>query len=115
MGILSQELNLQNVELNLTSIEEDLDLQLPIVIKSSFAKSLKIVIPWTSLLSLPIGVYIDNLDIEIGDKVFMFLLYDLFPLVLPDYFSRFHYTALFWICRRFSVYNVLYLPFYPPP
>ena len=77
MGILSQELNLQNVELNLTSIEEDLDLQLPIVIKSSFAKSLKIVIPWTSLLSLPIGVYIDNLDIEIGDKVFMFLLYDL--------------------------------------
>lgn len=71
MGILSQELNLQNVELNLTSIEEDLGLQLPIVIKSSFAKSLKIVIPWTSLLSLPIGVYIDNLDIEIGDKVFV--------------------------------------------
>lgn len=77
MGILSQELNLQNVELNLTSIEEDLGLQLPLVIKSSFAKSLKIVIPWTSLLSLPIGVYIDNLDIEVGDKVFAFFLCDL--------------------------------------
>ena len=65
------------MELNLTSIEEDLGLQLPVVIKSSFAKSLKIVIPWTSLLSLPIGVYIDNLDIEIGDKVFAPLLCDL--------------------------------------
>ena len=77
MGILSQELNLQNVELNLTSIEEDPGLQLPLVIKSSFAKSLKIVIPWTSLLSLPIGVYIDNLDIEVGDKVFALSLCDL--------------------------------------
>lgn len=69
MGILSQELNLQNVELNLTSIESDLGLKLPFVIKSSFAKSLKIVIPWTSLLSLPVGVYIENLNIELEDKV----------------------------------------------
>jgi singapore isolate B (sub-type 7) whole genome shotgun sequence assembly, scaffold_0 len=66
---LSQELNLQNVELNLTSLENDLGIALPIVIKSSFAKSLKIVIPWTSLLSLPIGVYIENLNIELEDKV----------------------------------------------
>lgn len=69
LGILSQELNLQNVELNLTSLEDDLGITLPIVIKSSFAKSLKIVIPWTSLLSLPIGVYIENLNIELEDKV----------------------------------------------
>ena len=69
LGILSQELNLQNVELNLTSIESDLGLKLPFVIKSSFAKSLKIVIPWTSLLSLPVGVYIENLNIELEDKV----------------------------------------------
>ena len=69
LGILSQELNLQNVELNLTSLENDLGIALPIVIKSSFAKSLKIVIPWTSLLSLPIGVYIENLNIELEDKV----------------------------------------------
>lgn len=69
MGILSQELNLQNVELNLSSIEEDLGVNIPFVIKSSFAKSLKIVIPWTSLLSLPIGVYIESLDVELIDKV----------------------------------------------
>ncbi|KNB43357.1 hypothetical protein JH06_4071 [Blastocystis sp. subtype 4] len=69
LGILSQELNLQNVELNLTSIESDLGLKLPFVIKSSFAKSLKIVIPWTSLLSLPVGVYIESLNIELEDKV----------------------------------------------
>lgn len=72
LGILSPELNLQNVELNLSSIEEDLGIQIPFVIKSSFAKSLKIVIPWTSLLSLPIGIYIEHLDIEITDKVFFF-------------------------------------------
>ena len=66
---MSQELNLQNVELNLTSLENDHGIALPIVIKSSFAKSLKIVIPWTSLLSLPIGVYIENLNIELEDKV----------------------------------------------
>ena len=60
---------MQNVELNLTSLENDLGITLPIVIKSSFAKSLKIVIPWTSLLSLPIGVYIENLNIELEDKV----------------------------------------------
>ena len=80
LGILSQELNLQNVELNLSSIEEDLGIKLPFVIKSSFARSLRIVIPWTSLLSLPIGVYIENLDIELCDSVF-------------------HYS--FWHCRLF--------------
>lgn len=68
LGILSPEVNLQNVELNLSSLEKDLGLSLPLVIKSSFAKSLKIVIPWTSLLSLPIGVYIENLNIELQDK-----------------------------------------------
>ena len=57
------------MELNLTSLEKDLGISIPIVIKTSFAKSLKIVIPWTSLLSLPIGVYIDSLDIELQDKV----------------------------------------------
>lgn len=75
LGILSQELNLQNVELNLSTLEEDLGIKIPFVIKSSFAKSLRIVIPWTSLLSLPIGIYIENLDIELGDKVvFIFVI-----------------------------------------
>ena len=69
MGIISQELNLQNVELNFSSIEEDLGIHLPVSVKSAFARSLRIVIPWTSLLSLPIGVYIENLDIQIEDKV----------------------------------------------
>ena len=71
MGIISQELNLQNVELNFNSIEEDLGIRLPVSVKSAFARSLRIVIPWTSLLSLPIGVYIENLDIQIEDKVFI--------------------------------------------
>lgn len=71
LGIISQELNLQNVELNFNSIEEDLGIHLPVSVKSAFARSLRIVIPWTSLLSLPIGVYIENLDIQIEDKVFI--------------------------------------------
>lgn len=74
LGILSQELNLQNVELNLSSLEEDLGISIPFVIKSSFAKSLRIVIPWTSLLSLPIGIYIENLDIELEDKVLLLII-----------------------------------------
>lgn len=61
------------MELNFSSIEEDLGIHLPVAIKSSFAQSLKIVIPWTSLLSLPIGVYIENFDIQIEDKVGSFV------------------------------------------
>ena len=61
---MSDDLNFENVELNLSNLlSEDLHLDLPIRISKSYAKSLKIAIPWTSLLSTPIGIYIDNLEL----------------------------------------------------
>jgi hypothetical protein len=63
IGFLGSEIILNDVELAVEAINALLPSDSPLVLSSGFVKSLKIGIPWTSILSTPVSVALDTVEV----------------------------------------------------
>lgn len=63
LGVWSGKIELKNLQLNHSGIEK---LKLPLNIINGYVSSLKLNIPWTSLGSQPVKIYIDGIYLLVG-------------------------------------------------